>query len=222
MRDLGVLRAMLTSLMIGGAALGVRAQDVEPATPPSLDELLGLEDAAETDTRADADQAELDRQLGAKEIGEQLDQAAALMDEIATRMRATSDVSITTQRQQERVVSLLDQIIAAAKQQQQQQQSSSSSSSSQQQEQQQQPSQPQAQRQESQAPASDAAQDTQMPGEASGVEMRAGQAATGAAWGALPERLRNALTQGLSDRYSSLYERATESYYRRLAEEESR
>jgi hypothetical protein len=52
--------------------------------------------------------------------------------------------------------------------------------------------------------------------------MRPGQAAAGAAWGALPERLRDALTQGLSDRYSSLYEGATESYYRRLAEEDPR
>ncbi|MEQ8769267.1 MAG: hypothetical protein RIB60_02035 [Phycisphaerales bacterium] len=224
MGDFCVLRLMCIVGVMAGAAL---AQDTERSSPPTLDELLGLDDPAEpdaeTDAEADADRAELDRQLGAEQIGERLDQAAALMDEIAARMRDTSDVSITTQRQQERVVSLLDQIIDAAQQQQQQQQQqqSSSSSSQQQQQQQQQPNQPQAQPQPSESTSDQAAPDTQTPSSSTGVQMRPGQAATGAAWGSLPERLRDALTQGLSDRYSSLYERATESYYRRLAEEES-
>ena len=41
----------------------------------------------------------------------------------------------------------------------------------------------------------------------------------GAAWGALPDRLRGALLQGVADQYSALYERLTERYYQRLAEE---
>ena len=39
--------------------------------------------------------------------------------------------------------------------------------------------------------------------------------------GMLPARLRQALLQGSADRYSSLYESLTETYYRRLAEEAS-
>ncbi len=222
MGDFCVLRALCMMLSLAVTSPVWAADEPERSSPPTLDELLGLDDPADADAEADADRAELDRQLGAEQIGEQLDQAAALMGEIAQRMRDASDVSITTQRQQERVVSLLDQIIDAAQQQQQQQQQSSSSSSQQQQQQQQQPNQPQAQPQPSESTSNQAAPDTQVPGSSTGVQMRPGQAAAGAAWGALPERLRDALTQGLSDRYSSLYERATESYYRRLAEEESR
>ena len=43
----------------------------------------------------------------------------------------------------------------------------------------------------------------------------------GARWGNLPARLREALLQGSSDSYSSLYKSMTESYYKRLAEEAS-
>ena len=46
-----------------------------------------------------------------------------------------------------------------------------------------------------------------------------GVAARGAAWGSLPARLRDALLQGNEDRYSNLYQKWTEAYYRRLAEE---
>ena len=35
----------------------------------------------------------------------------------------------------------------------------------------------------------------------------------------MPERVRAALMQGSTDRFSTLYESMTESYYRRLAEE---
>lgn len=227
--DWVMLRAAWALVVVAGAAVAAPTPPArEPSGGPSLDELLGLEDPGEggadapADASLDPDRAELDRQLGAQEMGERLDQAAALMDEIARRMRATSDVSITTQRQQERVIGLLDEVIDAAQRQQQQQGQPSSQQQQQGQQQQQQPSQPQAQRQQGQEPGQQAAQETHMPGGGEGVQLRAGQAAAGAAWGALPDRLRDALTQGLSDRYSSLYERATESYYRRLAEEESR
>jgi hypothetical protein len=35
----------------------------------------------------------------------------------------------------------------------------------------------------------------------------------------LPDRVREALVQGLNDRFSSRYQRETERYYRRLAED---
>ena len=41
-------------------------------------------------------------------------------------------------------------------------------------------------------------------------------------WGKLPERVRELVLQGRRDRVSSIYERLTREYYRRLAEEASR
>lgn len=51
--------------------------------------------------------------------------------------------------------------------------------------------------------------------------LRAPPAGSAASWGNLPEHVRNALTQGRSDRFSSLYQQLTERYYRRLAEDRS-
>jgi hypothetical protein len=41
-------------------------------------------------------------------------------------------------------------------------------------------------------------------------------------WGRLPDRVRELILQGRRDRVSTLYERITREYYRRLAEEASR
>ena len=41
-------------------------------------------------------------------------------------------------------------------------------------------------------------------------------------WGALPARIRDLVQQGRRDRVSSLYQRLTEQYYRRMAEEASK
>ena len=43
--------------------------------------------------------------------------------------------------------------------------------------------------------------------------------ASRAAWGALPARTRDALLQGSSDSFSSLYRHLTEDFYRRIAED---
>ena len=49
--------------------------------------------------------------------------------------------------------------------------------------------------------------------------LRPEEAADLAAWGSLPERVRDALVQGSSDSFSAAYRRLTEAYYRMLAEE---
>ena len=41
-------------------------------------------------------------------------------------------------------------------------------------------------------------------------------------WGRLPERVRELVLQGRRDRVSTIYERLTREYYKRLAEEASR
>jgi len=41
-------------------------------------------------------------------------------------------------------------------------------------------------------------------------------------WGNLPERVRDVIRQGSRDRIASLYQRLTEEYYRRMAEDASK
>ena len=103
----------------------------------------------------------------------------------------------------------------AENQQQQGGQSSSSASSS--------SSSPQEQPRQSQAAGEQAGQGDntgeRMPPAREDGSLRPQEAADLAAWGALPARVRDALMQGAADKYSTMYQRLTESYYRRLAEE---
>lgn len=211
-----------------GCASGMGSATVDPPqTLPSLDELLGL---AEPGTRGDAPttrlpeepgRAALDEKLSAEEAAEAFQQAVKLMEQTADRLDPGLDTGLVTQRLQEDAVRKLDTVIAAAMQNQQSS-SSSSSSSSQQQEQQQQPNQRQQQQQQAQRNEDQKGEpnEGQSPSRQNGglnsVELNA------AAWGALPARLRDALVQGSSDRFSSIYQTMTEQYYRRLAEEPRR
>ena len=174
---------------------------------PSLYELLGLPDeAAPAEDEAplldpeDPGAADLERRLTGEQLPGEIEAAVALMDDTADRMELSLDLGMTTQRMQEDIIRRLDQIIEAAAEQEQQSSSSSSSSGSQNQPNQQ-PSQPQSQQEGQRTP-----------------EHRASRAA----WGALPERTRDALLQGSGERFSSMYQRMTEAYYRRLAEEAER
>jgi len=219
---------VLTAACVGVIASPALAQATENTGDPipSLDELLGIGSSDDADAdrsgaldELDPAQAELEQRLESGQIGEAMERAAGLMDQTARRLAEGRDAGVVTQRMQEGALRLLDQVIAAA-QQNQNQSSSSSSSSSQSQQDQQQPDQPRQQQQQQQGQPGEPG-DTHLPPGASGVQLGASEAGVGAAWGALPERLRSALMQGLTDRYSSIYEHATESYYRRLAEEES-
>lgn len=185
----------------------------QPSSPPSLDDLLGLEE--EAPPAEDPNQRSLERRLSAQEAGEQFQQAVGLMGDAAARL-ANSDTGLQTQRIQEEILRRLDQVIEAARQNQGGGGSSSSSSSSQRN--QQQPDQSTQSRQSGQ-PGSDGESEHTGP-ELTGVEMNPGVAPDGVTWGNLPERDREAVTQGVSDRYSALYRRLTELYYRRLAERE--
>ncbi len=199
-----------------------------PARLPSLDELLGLAKPGEDQDASGGVQlptepgrAALDEKLSAEEAAEAFQQAVKLMEQTADRLDPGHDLGLVTQRLQEDAVRKLDTVIAAAMQNQQS--SSSSSSSSSQQEQQQQPNQQQQQQQQqsqSEPNQQGEPQEGQPPGRQNGglnnVELNA------AAWGALPARLRDALVQGSSDRFSSIYQTMTEQYYRRLAEEPKR
>ena len=188
------------------------------AALPSLDDLLGIE-TQERPTDVDEDlphQSALERALSDEQVSDAFRQAIAEMRDVADLLQGR-DPGARAQRLQEEILLKLDQLIEQSRQQQQQSSSSSSSSSRQNPTQNQQRAQQQAQ----QAASGENVSENTPPGGRSG-DLNAMVEGSSAAWGALPQRVRDALLQGGSDRFSSLYESLTESYYRRLAEESTR
>lgn len=205
-------RACILIAAMGAACapLGTRAEPL-----PSLDELLGLVEPGETldEDLLDADQADLERELSAEAAREQLEQAVELMGDATDRLAsATGDTGLPTQRLQEDILRRLDMVIDAAEQQQSSSSSGSSSSSS--------SSESPTARQSQAAgqPSSGTNEAEGMPSDSTDAELDPDFLAEQADWGALPERTRDALLEGLSDSFSSLYRRLTERYYRRLAQ----
>ena len=201
-----------------------------PETPeeeklPSLDELLGLETIEDESAQQlledyDPDKVQLDRKLTAQEAAEKLEQAVQQMQETAFRLEQIRDTGIVTQRLQAEVLSKLDVLIKNA-QQQSQSQGQSSQSQQQQQNQQQQQQMPQQGDQSQQAansPNTQAGEGNPAFAEGQRDQMDAARAA----WGALPQRVRDRLMEGSSDYYSTWYKSLTEAYYKRIAEEASR
>lgn len=199
--------------------------------PPGLDELLGISPKTRAQLALpDTTKADLDKRLSGEQIGDLFESAVTLMGEASRRMSAALEAArakaagdaprspeawLQTQRMQEDVVRKLDAMIAELEKQ-------GSSQSSKSSKQQQEPNQPQQQRTSSQKrtnkPGGDGQTDHDPPQGRPG-EMRPDVEAARAAWGALPERVRDMLQQGSGDKYSSLYERLTADYYKRLAEQ---
>jgi hypothetical protein len=205
--------------ILAGGSLAQPESDSAKSDPlPTLDELLGLkEQSPSTDPNDDA----LDAILSPREAGEALGDAISLMDRVAQRIDADNDISIATQRLQEDILRKLDQVIESAQNNQQggggSSSSAQSSSSNQQQPNQQQQ---QGNNQQQGSPGSESGQES-MPGGSSAASPGDALAPDGVSWGALPQRVRDALSQGFSDKYSELYRTLTEEYYRALAEDEN-
>jgi Ca-activated chloride channel family protein len=206
------------TLALAASAAFAQPED-EPL--PSLDELLGLEEKDESapkhEVDTDAADAELNRELAQdKPIADEFLEAVGLMHESAGRLGTRGDTGVVTQRLQEDILRRLDELIDRAGEQ------SSSSSQSQSQQDQQSQQQPNQQRREEEQQQNQGEPSDRQDGPA-GQDAQLGAQALldGARWGNLPERLREALLQGSSDSYSSLYKSMTESYYKRLAEEAS-
>jgi hypothetical protein len=192
--------------------------------PPTLDDLLGLEEQERDDSgeRAAAQEAEqaLQQQLTGEEITGAFQEALEKMSLSATLLDVDLDAGLGTQRLQEDVMARLQQLIDAARQQQ----SQSSSSSSSQREQEQQQSDPGRQQQQQQADQQPGEDQPSESGETDGPPLQEGDInsmleETRAEWGELPQRVRDMLMQGRQERFSSLYEQLTREYYRRLAED---
>jgi len=188
---------------------------------PSLDALLGLDEHDQVDGGPDEttrSREDLDRELDAEGVSDRFAQAVALMDRVASRLIETGDVSVETQRLQEDVLRKLDQVIESAQRGQ-----SGSSSGSQQAggaSPERRPRQGGVQSRGSSSSPSSESGEGMPPGRRDGA--LGDVPAAGAGWGELPPRVRSALTEGLGDRFSSVYRSLTESYYRRLAEEGGR
>jgi hypothetical protein len=196
-----------------------------PATDPigDLDEMLGLggkkpADGTPPEGPIDPSKQDLDRLLSGAEIGDAFRQAATLMGDAASRLQKHKDTSLTTQRMQEDIVRRLDQLISSLEQQQNQ--------NSQQQQQQQQQSKTQQQNsprqqqkdQNDENQGDNTGQMKDPPARRDGP-VRPGLDAVRSAWGNLPDRIREMLVQGKSDRFSARYKELTEAYYRKLAEQ---
>lgn len=183
----------------------------EPNRVPTLDELLGLEAPEDT-----PDNTEIERALTAQEAGEAFSNAVVLMGDAADRIGASRDTGLTTQRMQEDIIRKLDQVIESAQNNQNSGSGSSSSSSSSSPQQQ-----PNQQQQNSESPSDGSGEpdDSSTPPGSNEVGSNNLNGAR-AKWGNLPDRLRDALNQGLDEPYSKLYKTLTERYYKALAEDE--
>lgn len=215
----------------------------KPAPVPGLDDLLNLPstkkpapaDAPEDGANGalppeppagepgDAAPDELERKLTEQEIADRFRDAVRQMGESADRIASSNDVGLVTQRLQEEILKKLDLIVKQSENNSSSSSSSSSSSQSQQrdpgrQNQQQRGQQQQQQQQNAQAGQGEN-QGEAMPPPGQDPQFKGRLDTARAAWGSLPERVRESLLQGSSDYFSSLYEAMTESYYRKLAEE---
>lgn len=233
-----IVKLIFATSLIAFSVLGAAdpAQPVPPPAPtskpadekpakapdiPDLDSLLGTKpDAAPPKADAqDPSKKELDRQLSLKEQADEFARAVELMNETADRVEKESDAGLATQRLQEDILTRLDRLIKAA------QQNQSKSKKQSEQDSQKDSQQNKNMRQQSQAQSKQAAN---QPGErADGPDRQDGAlgnapVAPPAAWGDLPAHVRDALMQGLSDKFSSMYQNMTESYYRKLAEEKKK
>jgi hypothetical protein len=212
------------------------AKPAKPEQPaePTLDDLLGLPsqtpppkpDATKETPEAakpsskDAAKAELDRKLAETEMNDEFEQAVQLMGDTAKRLGEAKDAGLDTQRMQEQTLAKLDKLIDMAKAQKnkskKKQKQKQSEDQSQDQQQQQQSSQQQQQGQAKSQQAGTDAAGGNVPRQDGKLNAPPG---AGAAWGNLPERLREALMQGSGDFTSAKWQALTREYYKRLAEQ---
>jgi hypothetical protein len=232
-----VTSAMITTITMIACAAPALGQPADvpsepPAvaeTPPSLDELLGLDEderdeAAATAAEREAEDA-LQQQLAEEEIGDAFAAAIEKMALSAELLDRRFDAGLGTQRIQEDVIAKLDQLIEFAKQQQSSSSCSNPSGSSTNSDSSSapQPKQQNAQQQQQASQRNPNPTDSQEgdPPQRQDGDINTMLEESRTEWGGLPPRIRNELLQGRSDKYSALYEQLTREYYQRLAEEGS-
>lgn len=214
-----IRRTMLFSPLLAFALIcgGAQGQPTSPPRdePPSLDELLGLTKDRPANERPPTDIIEKltgeGEEAGGPDIAALFVEAIESMDQSASRLLDQRDVGLATQRHQEEAILKLDTLIAQAQQQQSRQQQPQQQQSPQQ-------APPQQQQQQNQ-PGTEASRDGDNRPPLRQGELDGAMAETGSEWGSLPPRIRELLRQGRGDVAARLYQRLTEIYYQRLAEE---
>ena len=230
---IGPLNLLLGLALALGGPVGVRpatGQETPPKdAPPSLDELLGIEgdedDAAGVrgaDTVAEREnREELERQLSGKALSNAFEEALAAMAVVADQLSERFDTGLGTQRVQEQILARLAHLIDEARTQQSGGGGGAGNASAKAT-----PSpgdpgpSPSSGSQQNQRPggdSSDAQEGDPPPMQQGDVNTVLEEGRT--EWGNLPQRFRDMLLQGRREKFSSLYERLTNEYYRRLAEE---
>ncbi len=214
-----VIMLALAAASIGCGADTVLAQATSPPrdAPPTLDELLGLgkdREAAQPPPTDIMDKltGEADQE-GGVDIAVLFLEAVESMGRSATLLLDQRDAGLRTQRYQEEALLKLDTLIAQAQRQRQQQQQQQSQSNPRQ-------APPgQSQQQQDQQPGTDASRGVDNRPPLRQRDLDGAIDETGSEWGNLPPRVRDLLRQGRADAAARLYQRLTEIYYRRLAEE---
>jgi len=219
--------AIVTVFLSVGSALAQQAEPKQAGEKlPSLDDLLNLPQGEKPDKSKPAGDKPRTGVLDDVKINEDPREPFKLavleMTSVAKMLGEERDTGLPTQRAQERIIKRLDQMISDLKKQQQQGQGSGQG----QQQKQDTGSAKNQQKQQGkgqgkpQPGGTSAAQDSSLTSGSKQTKPTDEPLAERLAeWGALPPRLRDQLLQGLGERYSGLYRRLTERYYKRLAEE---
>ena len=202
-------------------------EDAPAPEPPSLDDLLDLEnddDAGvdDVDAMSESNRRDLDDALAEEKPGDAFRKAVEDMRQSAELLGDRNATGIGVQRLQQRIVDRLQILINSAQRQQQQQQSASGGSQQnpgRRQDQQQQDQQGGQQDGEAQARSESGESGVQDPPPPEFADLEGGLEGGGVEWGGLPPRVRDLISQGMRDRVSEMYRSLTEAYYRRLAEE---
>jgi hypothetical protein len=224
----GGVASLMLGLCIVNLAMGQADQptlddllDLSPSKPAVIDQSPDPSNTMEPDE--DFTES-VERALSASDAADVFEQAIDEMDFVSRRLGRTLDPGVETQRMQESILRKLDQVIKSAKNQ-----SSGGGGGS---------GEPRDQDQGSSKlePQQQSPGNGQDPSLASGQQASSGAAGSGTPdkpegqdtpieqlrkeWGVLPPRVREELSDGLRERFSPLYRRMTEAYYKALAEQE--
>jgi hypothetical protein len=194
-----------------------------PATQPAADRQSDAPATQPADAKQRALDPELEKLLDGRPKGDPFASAVSQMQTVAQRLARQQDAGRNTQRMQREILKKLDQALAQARKQQQK--GGGGQGQARRRQRGQNPAEQQDLQRAGQQQRRTAQAGGQNPSGASGEDgsTSARQAESLEAlrrqWGNLPPRLRDELSEGLDEQFSPVYQRMTEDYYRRLAEQ---
>jgi len=219
-QTLRMLVCLAAGLLVTGGTLWAEQ-------PPSLDELLKIVDRPATGRPDGPDPMLIDPDVrerledDAAAAADAFRQALGQMDQVAVRLGDHQDPGLITQRIEESIIAKLDQALDAARRQSGGQSRPSSQRQQDTGAQQNQPGPPKQGSSGSNPSGTMPNQGSPTSGAPAAHDAGGEIEETRDQWGSLPDRVRQELLQGIGSKYSSVYRRLTEAYYKRLAQESS-